>query len=100
MSDSISDAEDLNSTEDLTKISVNKMEIITKELESETNEIRKKAILCEIKSLEKPQASIDCLTKIKKVLSNKKNPVECEICGKYMDGPHGLKIHMSRSHKV
>ncbi|CAF0955135.1 unnamed protein product [Brachionus calyciflorus] len=34
-----------------------------------------------------------------KVLSGKRDPVECNICGKYFEGQRGLKSHITKSHK-
>ncbi|RNA05058.1 hypothetical protein BpHYR1_021470 [Brachionus plicatilis] len=55
----------------------------------------KKAILCEIKSLEQPKSFDDQM----QILSNKKNPIACELCGQFMNGERGIQIHMARKHK-
>ncbi|CAF0765448.1 unnamed protein product [Brachionus calyciflorus] len=59
---------------------------------------KERAKLYEIKSNEKPSSSNETVEQIKKVLSNKQDPVECPECGKYMSGAKGLKIQISRSH--
>ena len=67
-----SDADDLNHAEEVAKNSNNKIEKLHEQFEVQSNEVRKKAIFCEIKSLEKPHSSTECLSEIKKVLSIKK----------------------------
>ncbi|RNA25339.1 hypothetical protein BpHYR1_049712 [Brachionus plicatilis] len=46
-----------------------------------------------------PECSKETQDVIKKKLSGKKNPILCELCGEYMDGEAGIKIHKSRKHK-
>lgn len=46
-----------------------------------------------------PKCSKSTTELVKKNLSGKKNPVMCNLCGEYMDGELGLKIHKSRKHK-
>ena len=62
-------------------------------------DVKKKSILCEIKSLNFPSTSIGTQNTIEKVLSNKKNPKPCPDCGRFIEGDWGLKLHIARSHK-
>ncbi|CAF0865923.1 unnamed protein product [Brachionus calyciflorus] len=43
-----------------------------------------------------PKCSKSTAELIKKNLSKKKNPILCDLCGEYMEGELGLKIHISR----
>ncbi|RNA35484.1 hypothetical protein BpHYR1_034046 [Brachionus plicatilis] len=57
--------------------------------------VKKKAILCEIKSLEQLKSFDDQM----QILSNKKSSIACELCGQFMNGERGIQIHMARKHK-
>jgi len=41
----------------------------------------------------------DDISSVQDQMSGKKNPILCDICGEYMNGELGLKIHKSRKHK-
>ncbi|CAF1135941.1 unnamed protein product, partial [Brachionus calyciflorus] len=60
---------------------------------------KSKSNFYEKKSQEISEASEEVQIEIKKVLSKKKNPVECSDCGRFFEGEKGLKMHQSRVHK-
>ncbi|RNA07378.1 hypothetical protein BpHYR1_022765 [Brachionus plicatilis] len=70
-----------------------KIKKLTKEMESLFCKVKQKAI----KTFEQSQTSNVSEEIIKRVLSDKRNPTPCPDCGKYMEGPRGLKLHMSRT---
>ncbi|RMZ93697.1 ISXO2-like domain-containing [Brachionus plicatilis] len=92
------DAESFEEIEEPKKVK-DKIEQLTEKLQSLSSDVKKKATLCEIKSLEQPKSSDDQMLQIKKILSNKKNPIACELCGQFMNGEKGIQIHMARKHK-
>ncbi|CAF0950111.1 unnamed protein product [Brachionus calyciflorus] len=62
------------------------------------SDLKYRSLVFEKKALEQPKSSKETVEKVKKVLSNKRNPVECLVCGKYFE-EKGLKTHMTRMHK-
>lgn len=61
--------------------------------------VKNKSNMIEKLANSEPQCSKETQDLIKKNLSGKKNPMLCSICGEYMDGELGLKIHISRKHR-
>lgn len=114
LSDSVCDAEDISNDTEEESSSLNKKKRSDLQIylsnEDKINKlntqmanlacgIKKKAISCELESLEIPTTSSESNEEIKRALSNKKNPTPCPECGAYMEGSRGVKLHMSRSHK-
>ena len=44
------------------------------------------------------EPSEDTQFEVRKVLSGKKNPTECDLCGKFFEGEFGLKLHKKKTH--
>ena len=95
LSDSVCDAEDISTDDEDKEIVSNQ----TKKIDELSSDLKKKAVLCEIRALELPKNSSETTELLKKTLSQKKNPMPCPVCGAYMEGERGVNMHLARSHR-
>jgi len=91
--DSVKDATDIESDCDDISIVQEQLDSLSIASVKEKNQIYQELVNLS------PSCSKSTTELVKQKLSGKKNPMLCDLCGEYMDGELGLKIHKSRKHK-